>query len=124
MADAGELLEWAEVFGHLYGTPAESVNSALAEGRTIVLDVDVQGGRQVCRQMPEAVFVLIVPPSEAELARRLAGRGSEDQAQLAERLAKADAEVKAAIGSGIYDHVVVNDDLEQAVRRVVEIVEE
>ena len=122
MIDAGELLEHAEVFGELYGTPAGRVLEAIRDGKTVVLDIDVQGGLQVARKMPQATFILIVPPGEAELARRLRGRGSEDQAAVQRRLAKARYEMETARQSGVYNHVVVNDDLESAVRQVVGIV--
>jgi len=122
MIDAGELMEWAEVFGDLYGTPLEPVEEALAEGKSVILEIDVQGGMQVHRKMPDAVCVLILPPSEVELARRLSERGSENEDALKRRLAKASAEVRAARSSCIYDHVVVNEDLEEAIRSVVEIV--
>ena len=123
MVEAGQFLEWAEVFGHMYGTPAAPVQKALAEGKTIVLDVDVQGGKQVHDKVPSATFVLVVPPSPEELARRLGRRGTEQDAQLLRRLAKADEEVHAAQACGVYNHVVVNDDLEQAIRQVVQIVQ-
>ena len=90
MVRDGELLEWAEVFGHRYGTPAEPVRQAMAAGRTILLDIDVQGAMQVHRQMPEATFVLIVPPSDQALRQRLAARGSEDPGQAERRLAAAE----------------------------------
>jgi guanylate kinase len=124
MIDNDELLEWAEVFGRLYGTPAAPVKQALARGRTVILEIDVQGGLQVHRKMPEATFILVLPPGEAELARRLAGRGSEDAAAAARRLAKAKEEIGTAERSGAYKYRVVNDDLEQAVRRVVDIINE
>jgi len=124
MIAAGELLEWAEVFGELYGTPARPVEQAVEAGRTILLDVDVQGGRQVHEKMPSATFILIVPPSPEELARRLDRRGTEAPAELESRLARADAEIAAARESGIYGHVVVNDDLDQAIDRVVEIMDQ
>jgi len=107
----GELLEWAEVFDQYYGTPAGPVEQAVQKGRTILLDIDVQGGLQVYERMPEATFVLVVPPSREELARRLAGRGSEQPEDLAKRLAKADEEIAVARASGAYKHEVVNDDL-------------
>jgi len=122
MIDAGQLLEWAEVFGHYYGTPAGPVEEALADGRVILLDVDVQGARQVHRRMPDATFVLIVPPDQDALAARLRGRGSEGPEALAERFAKAQAEISAARDSGAYNHVIVNDELPEAVRSLVEVV--
>jgi len=111
-------LEYADVFGQRYGTPAEPVRRSLADGRTMVLEIDVQGGLQVARTMPEATFVLIVPPSEAELRRRLVGRGTETPDQLARRLGKANEELALARGSGVYTIEVVNDDLERAIDEV------
>jgi len=122
MVADGELLEWAEIYGDFYGTPAEPVRRALAEGRSIILAIDVQGGIQVRRKMSEAAFVLILPPSRDELTRRLCGRGSEDDEAMRKRLAKANAEIAAARKSGVYNYEVVNDDLEEAIRAVVEIV--
>ncbi|MHC4295189.1 MAG: guanylate kinase, partial [Planctomycetota bacterium] len=78
MMDKDELLEHAEVFGQLYGTPRGPIEEAIAAGETILLDIDVQGGAQVKAKMPEATFVLIVPPDEGELNRRLRERGSEN----------------------------------------------
>ena len=122
MVGVGEMLEWAEVYGQLYGTPAYPVREAAAAGRNIVLEIDVQGGVQVQQKLPGATYVLIEPPSPEILAERLRARGTENEQSIARRLAKAAAEVKAARDSGIYPHVVVNDDLETAVRQVVRIV--
>jgi guanylate kinase len=124
LIDRGEMLEWAEVFGELYGTPAGPVREAREAGRTVLLDIDVQGGVQVAQKVPDAEFVLIEPPGEAELARRLRHRGSEDEVSLRRRLAKARAEVAAAKDSGVYNHCVVNDDLEAAIQQVVRIANE
>ena len=123
MVAEGEFLEHAEVFGHLYGTPAPPVQKAIADGQTVLLDIDVQGGLQVARAMPKATFILIVPPSVEELRRRLAGRGSEAPAVLERRLAKAGQEIDTATKSGVYKDVVVNDDLAKAIDEVVRIVE-
>lgn len=122
MIEAGELLEWAEVYGQYYGTPAGPVLEAIEAGKTVLLDIDLEGARQVHGKFPAATFVLIAPPSEQALAERLAGRGTEDEAQLNERLAKAHEEMKAADGSGLYNHRVVNDDLQHAIRQVVDVV--
>ncbi len=124
MVRDGKLLEWAKVFRHRYGTPAEPVRRAVEAGRTIVLDIDVQGAVQVHRKMPAATFVLIVPPGDEALRQRLAGRNSEDGSQTEQRLADAAKELEAAHRSGIYTHSVVNDDLETAIRAVVGIVQE
>lgn len=122
MIERGEMLEWAEVFGNLYGTPERPVREALDAGGTVVLEIDVQGGLQVHEKAPEAEFVLIAPPDDQELARRLRRRGSEDDEAAARRLAKASEELRTAERSGVYNHRVVNDDLEEAIRRVVRIV--
>jgi len=124
MIERSQLLEWAEVFGERYGTPAEPVRKALAAGQTILLDIDVQGACQVHRKMPDATFVLIVPPNQEELARRLRERHSEEEVELAERLSKARKEIEAAQASGMYNYRVVNDDLEVAVRQVADIVKQ
>ncbi len=115
MVAAGEMLEWAEVFGEMYGTPAKAVQKTLAEGRAVLLDIDVQGAMQVHDKMPGAVFILILPPSADELVSRLNGRGSETRQQLANRLAMAKSEIEAARASGVYNHCVVNKDLDKAV---------
>jgi guanylate kinase len=124
MIDDGELLEWAEVFGNFYGTPAGPVRQAVAAGRTVVLEIDVQGGMQVHEKAPDATFILVLPPSHEALEARLRGRGSEDEASLARRLAKAKKEIETAERSGAYTYKVINDDLDQAIARVVEIVKE
>ena len=122
MIEAGELLEWAKVFGEYYGTPADAARRALDDGRTVILEIDVQGGLQVHQKAPDAVFVLITAPDDAELKRRLAGRGTESAEVVAQRFAKAKHEIDTALASGVYTNTVVNDDLDAAVARVVEIV--
>jgi guanylate kinase len=122
MIEQDRLLEWAEVFGNLYGTPAEPVRQAVRDGRTIVLEIDVQGGIQVHKKMPNAEFILIVPPSETELRRRLKDRGTEDAASYKERCDKAVEELRLARNSGAYRREVVNDDLERAIEEIVTIV--
>jgi guanylate kinase len=122
MVRTGQLLEWAQVFGQMYGTPQRPVREALEAGRTIVLDIDVQGAIQVHRKMPDATFILLLPPSQQELRRRLVGRGSEDAASQARRLASAEEEIATAKASGVYNHAVVNDRLEGAVQAVVDII--
>ncbi len=124
MIEQGKLLEWAEVFGNYYGTPADAVESALAAGRTVFLTIDVQGGIQVAARRPAAVGILIVPPSQAELRRRLAGRATEGAEVLEKRLAKANQELTLARESGAYCYQVINDNLDAAVQRVAVIVEE
>jgi len=116
----GELLEWAHVVGHRSGTPSRPVEEALAAGRDVVLEIDVQGARQVRQRVPEAVLIFLAPPSLEELERRLRSRGTEDEARLALRLATATAEMAR---QPEFDHVVVNDRLDQATAQVEAIIQ-
>lgn len=109
MEQRGELLEWAWVHGRRYGTPVSSVRDALAQGRTVMLDIDVQGARQVRDKVPGAVLVFILPPSGTELLRRLTGRASESDDERAARLRTALGELQSADD---FDYVVVNDRFE------------
>ena len=112
MVAGGELLEWAVVHGrHRYGTPRRPVEEALAAGRPALLEIDLQGARQVKASMPDARFVFLAPPSWDELVRRLVGRGTEDEAERARRLATAREEL-AAVSE--FDDTVVNTDVHQA----------
>jgi guanylate kinase len=119
----GRFVEWAEVFGRLYGTPVEEVERAGAEGRLLLLEIDVQGGIQIKRKFPQALAVLVLPPEPEALHERLTGRGTDAPEEIERRLRKAAEEVETARRSGAYDVEVVNDRLEEAVRRVVEYVE-
>ena len=120
MVERGELAEWAEVHGRLYGTPRAELERAADEGKHVILDIDVQGARQVRTHVPEAVLMFLLPPSIDDLMVRLSGRGSEPDAEVARRLKSALAELQAAAE---FDYVVVNDDLEKcliAIRAIVE----
>jgi guanylate kinase len=119
MIERGELCEWAEVHGNRYGTPFENVESAAIRGQYVVLDIDVQGARQIRQRLEAAVLVFIFPPSAEALLRRLTGRGTEGGEEVARRLRNARRELAAA---SEFDYVVVNDDLESAVEQVREIV--
>lgn len=112
MIAAGELIEWAEVHGRLYGTPAANVRAAVEGGLYVVLDIDVQGAEQIRAHLPDAVHVFILPPTADILCERLTGRGSEDAETLTRRLRNAGDEVR---GATRFDYMVVNDDLESAV---------
>ena len=120
MIAAGELLEWAEVFGSRYGTPAEPIRRERDAGRDVVLEIDVQGAGQVRRAVPDAVLIFLEPPSLDELRRRLESRGTEDAERLERRLATAERELDARPW---FDHVVVNDDLERASSQVAAIIQ-
>jgi guanylate kinase len=109
------LLEWADVFGHLYGTPRRWVDDQLAEGEDVILKIDVQGGLQVKERRPDAVLIFLLPPSRAELERRLRQRLTDTEAQIARRQKDAEFELGQARQ---YDYLVVNDNLETAVAQV------
>lgn len=118
---AGAFAEWAEVHGQRYGTLRSEVERILASGRHVMLDIDVQGARQVTAAFPDAVTIFVVPPSVEVLVARLLGRKSEDAAALALRLRNARMELLEAPR---YQHLVENDDLDRATARVAEILEE
>jgi len=120
--DNGLLLEYAEVFGNLYGTPRDRVDEALAAGKTVILEIDVQGARQAKAIYPDAKMIFIFPPTHKELAARMNQRGREDAEMAEERLELADDEMAAAWQ--YYNNMVINDKLEQAVREVVQIIQE
>lgn len=121
---AGAFLESAQYVGHRYGTPRRPVEAALARGRNIVLEIDVQGGIQVAAAMPESVRVFVLPPDQASLRARLEGRNTEAKEQLTKRLARADGEIATARDSGCYQHFVVNDVLETSIEEIRRIVEQ
>jgi guanylate kinase len=116
---AGGMLEWAEFAGNLYGTPRAPVEERLAQGVPVLLEIELEGARQVRRTAPEALQVFLAPPDVAELERRLRGRGTEDDTSVARRLAIAATELAA---QGEFDVVVVNDDAQAAARRLVALV--
>ncbi|HEX6499212.1 MAG TPA: guanylate kinase [Micromonosporaceae bacterium] len=116
MIASGELLEWAEFAGNLYGTPRAAVEERLRAGIPVLLKIDLQGARQVRRAMPEAQLVFLAPPSVEELKRRLIGRGTEDQETLRRRLEHADEELAA---EREFDVTIVNDSVERAADELV-----
>jgi guanylate kinase len=114
---AGELAEWAEVHGRRYGTLRATVDRSLAAGEVAVFDIDVQGGDQLQAAYPaQALTVFILPPDEAELARRLRGRSTESEAAIEARLVAARAEVERGLAR--YQYVLLNDRLEEALARL------
>jgi guanylate kinase len=119
MRDAGDLAEWAEVHGALYGSPRRYLDAELARGFIVVLDIDVQGGLSIKERYPDAVLIFILPPSPAVLEARLRGRGTDADAVIARRMAAAPKEIACAPR---YDYVVVNGDFETALARVRDIV--
>ena len=117
----GLLLEHAEVFGNLYGTPRDNVEESLEKGVTVLLEIDVQGGRQVKAVDPDAVMIFILPPSEKHLEQRMNHRGRDDAETAERRLGEASSEIAAAWR--FYEHMVINDDLETAIKEVINIIE-
>jgi len=120
LIDNGQMLEHAEVFGHLYGTPRDKVDEALRAGKIVILEIDVQGAKQAKLVYPDAVMVFILPPSHKELESRMNNRARESAEAKEARLNQADAEIAAAWQ--YYDNMVINDDLEQAVNEVMQII--
>ncbi|HVH08964.1 MAG TPA: guanylate kinase [Gemmatimonadales bacterium] len=124
--DAGEFLESASYAGELYGTLRHEVDAVLASGRHVVLDVEVQGARQVRKAYPPpaSLVLFVIPPSPRELIERLRGRRTETEGELVQRLEIATREVETAAKElgDVYDHVVLNDDVERAVAEVAALV--
>jgi len=116
----GFFLEYAEVFGNSYGTSKKEVEESLAAGKTVILEIDVQGARQVKLVYPDALMIFILPPSQRELAERIDNRGRDDEESAEVRLGKSGTEI--ASGWQYYKHMVINDDLEQAVNEVIQII--
>jgi guanylate kinase len=112
MIRAEALIEHAEYVGDYYGTPAAAVDAALSVGRDVLLETELVGARQVKEKRPDTVMVFIAPPSLSELERRLRGRGTDDEAKIQKRLARAREEIRAVRE---FDYVVVNDDVDAAV---------
>jgi guanylate kinase len=120
MIERGELLEWAEVHGELYGTPRSNLEQAEREGKLLLLDIDVQGASQMVDSLPDTVTVFLLPPSFDVLMERLRGRGSEDASRLERRMQTAKAELEELPS---FQYVVVNDALEDTVAAIRAIVD-
>jgi len=117
----GQLLEWATVHNaYRYGTPREPIDAALAQGRSVLLEIDIQGARQVRAVMPQARLVFLLPPTWEELVRRLVGRGTESAEEQQRRLETAKVELAA---QGEFDHLVVNGSVSQAAAEVVDLMQ-
>ena len=117
-----DFLEYADVFGNYYGTPRKPVEAALNEGRVVILEIDVQGALQVKTQRPDAIMIFLLPPRKEALQNRINSRGrGEDEDSKKRRLEEASSEIASAWQH--YDHLVVNDDLQQAVQEVVNVIE-
>ena len=119
MIEAGELLEWANVYGNYYGTPKQAVLDRLEAGEDILLEIDTQGALNVMEAMPEGLYVFLLPPSLEELEKRLRGRGTETEESIARRLGAAKEEIGRAVK---YRYVVVNDTVEKAEETIANII--
>lgn len=117
----GEFAEWADVHGRRYGTLKAEIERVMADGKHVMLDIDVQGARQVVERFPESLTIFVVPPSVEVLVARLVGRKTESEEALALRLKNAKMELAEAER---YQHVVVNDQLEHAVQKVGAIIDD
>ncbi len=115
----GEFLEWAEYNAHFYGTRWGAIDRGLAGGRELLLEIEVQGARQVRARRPDARLVFLLPPSMEKLERRLQGRGTDSAAEILQRLEVANRELEAI---GDFDYAVTNDDLERCVANLLEII--
>ncbi len=111
----GEFLEYAEYVGNFYGTPKKFVDAAMAEGKDVILDIEIQGATQVHELRPDVVRIFIAPPSWEELERRLTARGTDSPEKVQKRLLRAKVELENA---GHYDYFVINDTVENAVQEL------
>lgn len=123
LIDQDAFLEWADVFGKRYGTRREWVDEQLARGRLVILEIDVEGAKQVKARMPDAFGIFILPPSEDELLRRLQNRKRESEDLIAKRFAEAQHEIREAKACDVYDEFIVNEKLEDAIHEAVRLVE-
>lgn len=117
---AGDFAEWAEVHGQLYGTPRRLLESRVRRGQDVLLDIDVQGARQIRERFAGTVAIFVLPPSLDELRRRLSGRGTDARKTIAQRWRNARHEIREIQG---YDYFIVNHDVDEAVKRLAAIIE-
>lgn len=121
MRDRGEFLESAEVYGNYYGTPREPIEAAIAAGNIVIAELDIQGANAVKRAKPDATLIFIEPPSLDDLFLRLRGRGTEDIETMSKRMRAAYEELK---NRGVYDHIIINDEVGRAAGELIRILEE
>jgi guanylate kinase len=121
----GRCLEYAKVYGgQYYGTPAGPVADALAAGRVVILEIEIEGTLQVKARHPEAIGVYVLAPTPEEQKQRLAGRGKDAPDAIRERLSKADGEIRYAQECGAYNHFLINHDVDETVEALVRLVQE
>jgi guanylate kinase len=119
MVEGGMFLEWAEVHGHLYGTPVSEVKAHLDAGRDVVLDVDVQGAASIRKRLGYGVYIFVAPPSREVLIERLKERDTERGVEMEERIARFDAEMEKAES---YDYIIINDKMDEALKQLSSVV--
>jgi guanylate kinase len=117
MIEKGEILEWAQYNNRFYGTPAAPIEAAIADGRDILLEIEIQGARQIREHRPDALMFFVAPPSMDELENRLRRRGDTSEEDIEDRLEIARSEMEES--PSLFDHVVVNENLDQAVEAMV-----
>jgi guanylate kinase len=117
MIEKGEILEWAQYNNRFYGTPAAPIEAAIADGRDILLEIEIQGARQIREHRPDALMFFVAPPSMDELENRLRRRGDTSEEDIEDRLEIARSEMEES--PSLFDHVVVNENLDQAVEEMV-----
>ena len=115
LVENDQLIEWANVHNNYYGTPKENVDKTLKKGQDIILEIDIQGAKQVRENYPDAVFIFLLPPSLQELEQRLEQRGSEDKKNKEIRLKNAREEMQE---KRKYDYVIINDRIEETVDKL------
>lgn len=121
LIDAGDMLEWATYDGNFYGTPKQTVEKMLSEGKNVILEIDVQGAFNVKKIFPETVLIFVLPPSMEELKKRLTERGREGTESIQNRMEVAKQELELAAQ---YNYVIINDDLDKCVEEVREFIKE
>jgi guanylate kinase len=119
-AQSGGMLEYAEYVGNFYGTPKAPIEAKLAEGKNVILEIEVKGAMQVKKLMPEALLIFIMPPSREELRRRLTERGTDSPEVIESRMKTADVEMAQ---KDLYDVIIINDDVDRAARELAEVIE-
>jgi len=120
LIELNAFLEWADVFGKRYGTRKKWVDEQLSRGRLVILEIDVEGAKQVKAKMPDAFGLFVLPPSEEELHRRLKNRKRESEELIAKRFAEAKHEIAEAKSSGVYDQYLINENLDEAIVEAIE----
>lgn len=120
--ESNEFLEYAQVHGQLYGTPKRPALDYLAQGKDVLLEIDVQGALQVRYAHPNALLIFLLPPDEPTLLKRLTGRGRDPSEEIARRFREAKREIHMAKGSRAFDFFVINDDLDRATNEIMKII--